>query len=525
MPWKRVSLSSIRNEIIYAQGSGWILPIGCALKLHGGIHHGSPLAFISPYLQGISIVALDDPQMRQHFPAITAPSSNPLLPPFPSLSSFSQNDRVSVWFCSARLAPPFGALISPLEIHTCSTITADESSKSVPPESWHHLASQIEKRSVVVALGDKDTGKSTLSLFLCNYLASTTGCVYLLDTDPGQPDLSPSALVSLHRFEGPCCTLHGPAWSRVHRSSTSIASFFFGSTTPKQNPSLFIDLVTQLAEIAAKERVLRPGPLIVNTPGWLRGFGPILQQQIVRSVQATDLVMLHQASSPAPLSPEEVANVCPEARTLHLGPLVRSAAPRLAAGDARELCLTSYLRGEHTAVVSFGQVQVSLPHGIPPSQLLRILNASVVGVVLLEDAEKDSSAEQEDKLCVLLIEGDESRTMFHRLQCKTLGLVQSIDALSRRVELVLPFALPARTRLRLILGSADIYPSSAFLSRRNNDITNNEAANAITSDTVTQKSAASSLPYLAMSSQLQHEAFSSIMTTRPSLQRKKYRKS
>jgi hypothetical protein len=278
--------------------------------------------------------------------------------------------------------------------------------------------------------------------------------------------------------------------------TSSLASYFFGSNTPKHNPARYLRLVTSLAQLAQKERMLRPGPLVVNTPGWVRGFGVQLQQEIIKAAQATTLVMLHATDAAPPLSSEETA-VAPDAHTLHMAPLVRIQSTRLSATDTRELAFAAYLGVEHVAALPFAQVDVLLPPAVPASQLLRVLNSSIVGVTILED----EVPAQEAGRPMRVLTGEEALPP----RCQLLALVQSVDALAMRIELITPLALPARRRVRLHLG--DLYPTATLLARRAGP-------------------AAASAPYLVLASQLHDgSGAAETMTARPSLQRKKHRKS
>ena len=476
---------------VAVQGAGWILPVGCALKIHGGVHYGSPLAFLSSFAQGIHVV--ESPAAAAANPSLSA-SSHPILAAHPTLDSLPHSTEPAVYVCPVTLAAPFASFTSPLELLPPDSV-------SPLPSSWSHLASQLSNRSVVVLLGEKDVGKSTLALYLCNSVAQTGRPAYLLDTDPGQPDLSPPSLLSLHCLTAPCA-LHGPAWTRVR--SSAMASHFLGSTTPKHDPVHFMRLVAALASLAAKERILRPGPLIVNTPGWLRGYGPLLQQQIIAAVQGTLLVMLHASDAAPALSLDEVSAVAPDSHTLHLAPLVRGAkSARLAATDARELSLAAYFGGQHRVTLSFAQVDVALPAALPPSQLLRALHASVVGVALL-NAEAPAG-ERHGPLRIITGESDADAPP----RCHLLALVQCVDALARRVELVTPVPLPAQRRVRLFLG--DMYPSAVMLTRRAGGAQASVAP-------------ASSAPYLSLASLVHEGSGAEAMAARPSLQRKKHRK-
>eukprot|EP00919_Chromeraceae_sp_WS-2016_P026424 GHVR01062607.1.p1 GENE.GHVR01062607.1~~GHVR01062607.1.p1 ORF type:complete len:530 (-),score=171.10 GHVR01062607.1:192-1781(-) len=164
---------------------------------------------------------------------------------------------------------------------------------------------------VVLITGAKNVGKSSFCRFLINYLLSTLQNIHthdththdththdipvvgFLDTDIGQPELTPPGLISTHMIDGP---LLSSPHSQMRVGSTPIASYFVASVTPSNDPILFLHCV-QAAYASFKNYINKYHknkciPLIVNTHGWVTGLGLELVDAIGAIVGATHHVQV-----------------------------------------------------------------------------------------------------------------------------------------------------------------------------------------------------------------------------------------
>ncbi|CEM07629.1 unnamed protein product [Vitrella brassicaformis CCMP3155] len=194
----------------------------------------------------------------------------------------------------------------------------------------------------VVVAGPKGAGKSTLCRVLTNTFlnAHPNHVVYYLESDVGQPDWGPAGLVALYKVERPALS---SGHNNIH-TAPHIHAVFFGAISPSRNPMHFRRAVqrchaayqalvqqSQLppstphtpqtpaaspsdnntdtmgmggdAASTTTENVMRraidhlPGPLVVNTPGWVTGLGLELLKATISCVEPDLVVKLGMTSN------------------------------------------------------------------------------------------------------------------------------------------------------------------------------------------------------------------------------------
>ena len=116
--------------------------------------------------------------------------------------------------------------------------------------------------------------------------------IAFLDCDVGQPELAPSGLISLHVLSGP---LLGPPFTHLLRP---YRSFFLGKESVS-DPLLFVDCIRQLSDIYEAELSMgqpsmsRTMPLVINTAGWISGYGLATLQAALQLLRPSDVVHFH----------------------------------------------------------------------------------------------------------------------------------------------------------------------------------------------------------------------------------------
>lgn len=199
--------------------------------------------------------------------------------------------------------------------NTFQTLIDDHSTGidvSLPP-IWAQAAEDIVANSsspvtthpfppVIAICGGKKVGKSTFARYLVNKLLNTHPSVAHLETDCGQPEFTPPGLVSL-------TVLDAPVLGAPHMHHTEpIAAHFLGTTTPSSDPERYLESVKSLVSrylrlCGGKEKSTAhaPGsthaapryagmPLVVNTHGWIRGFGLEILSETLRYLPITHYV-------------------------------------------------------------------------------------------------------------------------------------------------------------------------------------------------------------------------------------------
>ncbi|KAF3780268.1 Polynucleotide 5'-hydroxyl-kinase [Nymphaea thermarum] len=151
----------------------------------------------------------------------------------------------------------------------------------VIPEHWSSAAEAVASHQgnppIVVVCGPKNSGKSTFARFLVNTLLTRHKMVGYLDTDVGQPEYTPPGCLSLHIIDRP---------------NHDISS--------KSDPRAYIGCVTDLYDhFYEKHHRGSSGicgeacsPLVVNTPGWVKGVGYHILVDTLTHMAPTHVIQL-----------------------------------------------------------------------------------------------------------------------------------------------------------------------------------------------------------------------------------------
>ena len=164
----------------------------------------------------------------------------------------------------------------------------------------------IDHGKRIVVCGAKNVGKSTYAKYLCNSILSNSfDKVAFLDCDVGQPELSPPGILSLSIISKPLLCpshVHMICNSRFESSVSEeyaagkehISAIYYGSTTSKMNPILYIDalkvLINDYEELCKKTS--ETIPLVVNTDGWVKGMGFEILSSIIDTVKPGHIAQL-----------------------------------------------------------------------------------------------------------------------------------------------------------------------------------------------------------------------------------------
>jgi len=176
--------------------------------------------------------------------------------------------------------------------------------------SLRQTAETVSNQNRVLVCGAKNVGKSTFLRYIINrtlsapkpiILTKQTSEVAILDLDSGQPELSPPGMLTLTVLKRPLlsdppmnmvvggCNIHNDD-ERFHHE----AAYFFGDVTSKSDPDTFIQMVSQLMQQYEKLNAEKetPIPLIVNTDGWVKGFGYEILSAIIGAINPGHVVQI-----------------------------------------------------------------------------------------------------------------------------------------------------------------------------------------------------------------------------------------
>ncbi|PVU86197.1 hypothetical protein BB559_006609 [Furculomyces boomerangus] len=201
------------------------------------------------------------------------------------------------------------------------------------PPQWTNYVEELkgsdgDKDLRIIVAGNKSSGKSTFARFLKNKLLNEPSAVYWLETDLGQPEMNVPGVIALHLLQNPnnlnietvhitstyknieCVRAIGPQFiNSANRklenpvrtqtpssSSTVLGSVYLGMVTPKENPELYINAISQMMNIYSDLIENVNGVLVVNTQGWTKGMGLDLLADVINLVLPSHYVQMCENS-------------------------------------------------------------------------------------------------------------------------------------------------------------------------------------------------------------------------------------
>ncbi|KAJ8772154.1 hypothetical protein K2173_027331 [Erythroxylum novogranatense] len=180
----------------------------------------------------------------------------------------------------------------------------DPSSSICISQQWSEAAETIAYGYVVshppIALicGPKNSGKSTFSRHLINVLLKRYRKVGYLDTDVGQPEFTAAGLLSFTVVDTLTSDLAVPCLKTPERC------LFFGDISSKRDPTTYVKYICTIYDYYQKEYMLNMGkssgktelPLVVNTPGWVKGVGYDILVDMLKYIAPTHVVKINISS-------------------------------------------------------------------------------------------------------------------------------------------------------------------------------------------------------------------------------------
>lgn len=144
---------------------------------------------------------------------------------------------------------------------------------SLIPPGWRSLVREVRSKRVVMLLGENDTGKSSLTLYLANKLLDAGCSPAIVDSDIGQSDVGPTGTIGLARLEAP---------SPVYSALSLMDAYFIGDKSPVGH---LLPMVVGTAKMVRAGLEGGATNVLVNTSGLVRGgVGWALKYYKVQSV-------------------------------------------------------------------------------------------------------------------------------------------------------------------------------------------------------------------------------------------------
>ncbi|KAL3655334.1 hypothetical protein CASFOL_001120 [Castilleja foliolosa] len=292
------------------------------------------------------------------------------------------------------------------------------------PEEWYIAAEAIAYGSVdfpiAFVCGPKNSGKTTFSRHVLNVLLQRHRKVAYLDTDVGQTEFTPPGLLSLTVIDKITPDLAVPCLK------TPARCFFYGDISSKRDPTTYLTYILALYDHFIKEYRINSNtetsdssgmPLVINTPGWVKGIGYELIVDMLKHMSPTHVVKIRISAEsknlPAGafwLNEENADDVTVvEIASARQDYLKRSVLVQKDARLLRDLRVMAYFRqcfpsdmtistikelaralaAHHPYEISMSSIKIEHVHcQVPVNEAFYSLNASIVGLAVSSVSEQ-----------------------------------------------------------------------------------------------------------------------------------------
>lgn len=158
-------------------------------------------------------------------------------------------------------------------------------------ERLGHSMNKQQLPKVIMIIGNKNSGKSTASKAILNtLLLRGDSPVSYLELDPGQPEFSYPYSLSLREITKPVFGMCLPSSSSCSIENT--VEHYFGFSSPIHEPKQYIRIIKSLIKSYRKLHALKGNHLVINTPGWIRGYGKEILMEVTQIVNPDFLLLL-----------------------------------------------------------------------------------------------------------------------------------------------------------------------------------------------------------------------------------------
>ncbi|KAI3513435.1 hypothetical protein L1887_20769 [Cichorium endivia] len=339
-------------------------------------------------------------------------------------------------------SPLHKASIPEAEMAMTSSMEVEESEATniYIPEEWSEAADTIAcgvaHTPTIFICGPKNSGKSTFSRHLFHVLLRRHKRVAYLDTDVGQPEFTPPGCLSLTILDRETIDLH----SQPERC------FFFGDISSKRDPGVYLKYIFALYDHYHKhhhQNLTNTSsnnsgvPLIINTPGWVKGIGYDVLVDMLTHIAPSHVVNIFVSAKSKNLPSGTFWSQDADAETVTLIEINSAHQDLRVLGQKdsrhiRDLNIVKYFRQCFPSDISIGSIKgiaqalaahppyevsmsaVNIKHlhsEVPQAELFYSLNATIVGLAV------------------------SSENLPH---CVGLGIVRGVDTLRHVVYIITP---------------------------------------------------------------------------------------
>ncbi|XP_072442505.1 polynucleotide 5'-hydroxyl-kinase NOL9 [Chiloscyllium punctatum] len=137
---------------------------------------------------------------------------------------------------------------------------------------------------IILVCGGKNVGKSTFCRYLLNSFLNHIPCVEFLELDLGQTEFSPPGCMALHLVTEPVLS---PPY--MHQCDPR-KMVYYGDVSCERDLDRYLEIAKYLYTGYRKET-----PLVINTMGWIKGFGLSILVDLIRLLAPTHVVQFESA--------------------------------------------------------------------------------------------------------------------------------------------------------------------------------------------------------------------------------------
>lgn len=195
-------------------------------------------------------------------------------------------------FFTSKLEEDDNLDVTPVKHSFEIVVTKSEFNGLAIDKTWSRELQKIKQQAInsneaqiIMIIGNKNSGKSTFAKSLLNELVTTSNTSFL-DLDPGQSEFSPPYCLTLSSVKSEIFGMNLP----IEREDNLV--HYFGFTTPLSQPQLYIIIITKLLNEYLTIHKPKGNHLIINTPGWVKGYGKEILLQITKMINPSKLVLL-----------------------------------------------------------------------------------------------------------------------------------------------------------------------------------------------------------------------------------------
>ncbi|XP_023690702.2 polynucleotide 5'-hydroxyl-kinase NOL9 [Paramormyrops kingsleyae] len=193
---------------------------------------------------------------------------------------FGLSSKEIVEQCSILDSPLSGVGLIPLRGSEHGLMTS-QSYRNAMKTLVNACAEEPDGCPVILICGAKNTGKSTFNRHLINTLLNHTASVDYLECDLGQTEFTPPGCLSLSSISEP---LLGAPFTHQRLPQHMV---YFGESSCERDLDRYLDSLKFLWRLYSQET-----PIIINTMGWVKGFGFQVLVDLIRLFNVSHVVQL-----------------------------------------------------------------------------------------------------------------------------------------------------------------------------------------------------------------------------------------